>query len=394
MHVDMGTRAAFRRVIVVLAGMALSVSAQVALADGLAAANHRPKATGPKGCAIDSWTPTSLVDAPSSRLAHTAVWTGKEMIIWGGRDLETVLDTGGRYDPAADTWTATSLVDAPMARFGHTAVWTGTEMIIWGGDGAGSSGARYDPSTDTWTATSQINAPLGRRFHSAVWTGKEMIVFGGSGLDAGRYDPSIDTWTTAQVPGYQTHDHSAVWTGTEMIVWGGALGSTQSPVNTGRRYDPVDDRWSWTSQVNAPSSRFSHTGVWTGSEMIVWGGYAGGIERRDLDTGGRYDPLTDSWVDTSLIHNPGPRDLHTAVWTGSEMIVWGGQGAANTGGRYDPATDTWSPTNREGAAGARMQHTAVWTGAEMIVWGGDYVGNPINTGGRYCAAGAGPARKH
>ena len=40
------------------------------------------------------------------------------------------------------------------------------------------------------------------------------------------------------------------------------------------------------------------------------------------------------------------RRFHTAVWTGSEMIVWGGYYASypyrlNTGGRYDPATDNW-----------------------------------------------------
>jgi hypothetical protein len=30
--------------------------------------------------------------------------------------------------------------------------------------------------------------------------------------------------------------------------------------------------------------------------------------------------------------------------------------------------------------------TAVWTGSEMIVWGGqDDSGNNLNTGGRYCA---------
>jgi hypothetical protein len=30
--------------------------------------------------------------------------------------------------------------------------------------------------------------------------------------------------------------------------------------------------------------------------------------------------------------------------------------------------DTWAPTNLTGAADARVSHTAVWTGSEMIVW--------------------------
>ena len=36
------------------------------------------------GCTDDTWTPTTLTNAPAGRFAHTAVWTGSEMIVWGG----------------------------------------------------------------------------------------------------------------------------------------------------------------------------------------------------------------------------------------------------------------------------------------------------------------------
>ena len=36
------------------------------------------------GCTDDTWTATSLTNAPSARYDHTAVWTGSEMIVWGG----------------------------------------------------------------------------------------------------------------------------------------------------------------------------------------------------------------------------------------------------------------------------------------------------------------------
>src|SRR5437868_5772782 len=36
------------------------------------------------GCIGDTWTPTSLTGAPDARGSHTAVWTGSEMIVWGG----------------------------------------------------------------------------------------------------------------------------------------------------------------------------------------------------------------------------------------------------------------------------------------------------------------------
>jgi hypothetical protein len=75
------------------------------------------------------------------------------------------------------------------------------------------------------------------------------------------------------------------------------------------------------------------------------------------------------------------------------MIVWGGRvfdgsstHVSNTGGRYNPGTNSWTTTSTTGAPTARERHTAVWTGSQMIVWGGtDINGNDLNTGGRYCA---------
>src|SRR5439155_23829353 len=94
-----------------------------------------------------------------------------------------------------------------------------------------------------------------------------------------------------------------------------------------------------------------HSRVWTDGEMIVWGG--GGENFVELNTGGRYNPGADSWTATSITSAPEPRDGHTAVWTDSEMIVWGGCTVGpfgcgnefNTGGRYNPGTDSWIATS-------------------------------------------------
>src|SRR6476659_8168535 len=75
------------------------------------------------------------------------------------------------------------------------------------------------------------------------------------------------------------------------------------------------------------------------------------------------------------------------------MIVWGGHGDFdllgyyfNTGGRYDPGTDRWTATSTDNAPDGRYRHTAVWTGDEMIVWGGIlYSNTSTDSGGRYCA---------
>ena len=136
-----------------------------------------------------------------------------------------------------------------------------------------------------------------------------------------------------------------------------------------------------------PMGRYFHTAIWTGSEMIVWGGV---VEAGGTNTGGRYNPSTDSWIATSTINAPAARIFHTAVWTGSEMIVWGGQGSGGgylkSGGRYDFISDSWTATSTTNAPTRRAVHTAVWTGSEMIVWGGAYGPNEVNTGGRYSCA--------
>ena len=372
-------------------------------------------------CTDDTWAPTTGSGIPDGRFSHTAVWTGSEMIVWGGEYFAGYLGNGGRYDPSTDSWTVSSLyegsgVNVATPRGNHTAVWTGTEMIVWGGFGNyffSPSGGRYNPSTDTWAASSLVtgsgaNVPEGRYFHVAVWTGSEMIVWGGTNSTGvlntgGRYDPSTDTWaasslTSGSGPNVPAPRRSpvTVWTGSEMIVWGGT--DEAAALDGGGRYDPSTDTWVLSSLTtgtgaNAPPGTVDANAVWTGSEMIVWGGSRGGIF---LDTGGRYDPTTDTWAPSALgtsgaADAPSGRSHYAAAWTGSEMIVWGGylgSGYSGTGGRFNPTTDAWvaSSLNTGGGANvpaARGYLAGVWTGTELIVWGGVSSSGLVNTGGRY-----------
>ena len=59
--------------------------------------------------------------------------------------------------------------------------------------------------------------------------------------------------------------------------------------------------------------------------MILWGGHYCAPNCQDFNTGSRYNPSTDTWIATSTTNAPDARYLHTAVWTGSEMIVWAGE---------------------------------------------------------------------
>jgi hypothetical protein len=275
-------------------------------------------------------------------------------------------------------------------------------MIVWGGEiGLGgptvNTGYRYNPTTDAWAPISTVNAPSARRFHTAIWTGSDMLIWGGEGGDSGptlntgaRYDPTTDTWTpmsTLGAPGGR-YLHAAVWTGSELLVWGGdTVSAGVIPTDTGGRYSPSSDTWQPISSAGAPSARTVANSVWTGSEMIVWGGATDyQCVCNSLNTGARYNPATDSWATMSTQNTPDGLSNPSVVWSGSAMIVWGGATTSstyvNSGRRYDPTTDTWTTIQTSGAPSPRIAAVPVWTGSEMIVWGG-YDGNRLNSGGRY-----------
>jgi len=335
-----------------------------------------------------TWLQISEVNAPEVRYDQNEIWTGTEMIIWGGFAYPEGsvwpynLKSGARYDPSQDSWTPTSQAGAPYGGQGFSAVWTGTEMIIWGGDSYSKSIGRYNPVTDSWEGSSSYCPLEGRAYHSAVWTGREMIIWGGwqyySDIfgDGAQYDPTTDSWSlisNTNAPSARS-SHSAFWTGTEMLIWGsgGSAGT-----NTGARYNPNTDSWKKTSTKDAPPGLISYSAIWTGSKMLVWGGYyydEQGDYRIITNQGYVYNPETDSWKQISKKGAPSARHSHSAVWTGSEMIIWGGASHTylSTGGIYNPETNSWKTISYTDAPEGRIGSSAVWTGSEMIIWGGYY----------------------
>ncbi|MBI3855893.1 MAG: hypothetical protein HY293_09415 [Planctomycetes bacterium] len=182
---------------------------------------------------------------------------------------------------------------------------------------------------------------------------------------------------------------SGGWTASSDQAWltvspsSGTMGTGQAVPLTLSVQVPAAQAESWigaTSTLNSPSPREDHDAAWTGSRMVVWGG--------EISDGFLYSPASDQWLGTiSTTTAPSPRSLHSAVWTGTRMIVWGGYDGAtlvNTGGIYDPATDQWvGSTTTVNAPTPRLHHVAVWTGTAMIVWGGQDATGNVNDGKRY-----------
>ncbi len=363
----------------------------------------------------------TVVDAGPDRVrVGTMVWRKTPFTLWWNKARDHYpaekngLDAMEFYDlslPAIpqkmrsglEGWEAISTTGAPAGRTGFACVWTGTVMIVWGGgNGSGllNSGGRYNPATDSWASTSTSSAPSARSASQAVWTGSEMIVWGNTGDPAnrtgGRYNPVSNSWTATSTgtncpTGRELF--SMVWTGTDAVVWGGDDGS-YFPVDTGGRYNPTTDSWEVVGNVGAPYPRAEHCATWdTNDKMIIWGGWAGsGLY---LDTGGRHNG-TDLWISaTPTSGAPEPRMWPTMVRRlyGGAQIVWGGMKASspynslNTGARLDVSAGTWTPTSTTNAPSGRHNHSAVWShnAQEMVVWGGYTDASPYqtNTGGRY-----------
>lgn len=355
--------------------------------------------------ATNTWqtVPSIPGDPALPTSGYSLIWSGTEMIYWGGGDGATQYNVGYRFNPTTDTWTTMTTSGAPDPRFRHVSAWVGSELVIWGGQGASgppglvyfTNGGRYNPSMDTWTSIGDTGAPAARRFMSGTAAGSQLIVWGGAlssdmestfkfHKNGGKLNPATGVWTSivANASPAPRAGHSMVWTGTEVIVWGGTM-STNTYIGfdptfgDGARFNPSTGLWTPLSSTNAPTGRWGHSTVWTGTEMIVWGGQRLNASNMNetLNTGARYNPSTDTWTATDTTTAPTARSQHTAVWTGSKMIIWGGATdglmmSTNTGSEYDPGTDTWTATSTSGGPTmGSAQHHAFWNGTEMILIG-------------------------
>jgi N-acetylneuraminic acid mutarotase len=262
------------------------------------------------------------------------------MIVWGGHDGTSAINTGSRFDPIANTWRPTKTTGAPSKRSRHGATWTGTEMVVWGGfEELGTytnSGKRYNPVNDLWSDLNGGTPPSlsGRAEFSMVTMASKTYVFGGRDAgniynDGAYYDHTLDVWQNlnatnpSPVPRYS---HSAAVAGTTMVIWGGR--DATNYLNDGGRYD---DGVTWNSSgmttTNAPTKRAYHAyGVISGL-MYVWGGFNGTVV---LNDGKSYDPINDTWLSFTGTATPSAVYAAASIATERELVLFGGRATDGT----------------------------------------------------------------
>lgn len=343
---------------------------------------------------------------------------------------------------------------APLPRLGHSAVWTGQEMIIWGGyndQNTGvkvlhANGAAYNPKTDTWRMISSLGSPGARSDHKAVWTGKYMVIVGqdvnvlpGKPVDGGVYDPVTDTWKTISpnsAPEARSY-YAVVAVDSMVAVWGGNIQNGKVvPLSSGGLFDPEANTWTPMNETGAPSPPAGHQEAFDANgSMLVFGGLDSTSYPRVIHFGAVFDRLKNVWTTippmtdvnyqvgsalpvaftgTDLIYlssidrgnNLGPAyyqntlDLSSKLWSqkflgnyrevnicaGGRSTLWTGKFMVqpDAGCLFNPeSNEVFSiPGTPKEAAVEQIPEpvgeletfgvTSVWTGTEVLMFGGRY----------------------
>jgi N-acetylneuraminic acid mutarotase len=139
---------------------------------------------------------------------------------------------------------------------------------------------------------------------------------------------------------------------------------------------PMVDRLAagrWRSQSSSvdPMYRMDPAKVWTGNELVMFGPAE---PWKANDVGVAYNPATRQW--RRIAAAPiAARGGAAVVWTGTKMLVWGGESPANPpvhatvfndGAAYDPQSNSWQVIP-PAPLSPRVQSLAAWTGQELVV---------------------------
>ena len=188
--------------------------------------------------------------------------------------------------------------------------------------------------------------------------------------------PRGPTGGTASGHTFTDHDYFA---------WGVDSGDVAYPAGTPFMFDASTFAWRTGSMNMALFAGWYSSATWTGTEVIIWGGEDNNNLATTADAGA-YNVNMDSWRAISRVGAPSPREYTKPVWTGTEMIIWGG-GDTRTNGTnppvlgdgygYNPTTDLWRTISNVGAPSARLNAFYAWAGNAMLVWGGTADTNTI-----------------
>lgn len=337
--------------------------------------------------------------AVAPRSGHTAVWTCSEMIVWGGGPniiaANGIDDQGAAYTPKTGLWRKLPVAPIPRRAL-HAALWTGKEMFVWGGLAvtAGGSvfaadGALYEPTSDRWTTIPTEPTLRGRIQFTTVHapTTNEVIVWGGFADtetlgDGGAFSLTTRSWRKlAPPPAAFAPRRSAagVFIDGKVVIVGGSATGQPTSSNDGASYDPVTDTWALLPPSNLPPAVIGAIASKRGGRSI---GLIFGKTPTDgaYFDGARWTPIP-ALLPTTVASNE--RNGAVAWSTGTELYFWGGKTAGTEvfqgdGAVFDFDKSAWSKMPDSIVLAPRQSAAAVWTGSYAIVVGGASASAPFD----------------
>lgn len=115
----------------------------------------------------------------------------------------------------------------------------------------------------------------------------------------------------------------------------------------------------WRTVASPLGRRVNPNTMWTGAEVLVWGGDDGSGSGMRF-SGALFNPVTDSW--RSIAPSPIRSSPVSAVWAENQAVFANGEMVAI----YEPATNRWTT----GATGMRAKNAPllVYTGTTVLGW--------------------------
>lgn len=362
---DRGSLRRQRRTLVPRAAVALVMVALVAIAIGVGSDTD---STTVSGHAANSWRHIATPNL-SARDQGVAVWTGEEVVVVGGSstkpcapngdcliNLEPLAD-GAAYDPGTDAWRPIANAPVPFVR-GYGA-WTGNEVLVLAeGTGGPDVLLAYDPAADAWARRPD---PPANGIGAMTWTGDSWVgisEFGGSDDPGWRYRPTTGAWEALPPdPIGRLGPRVLVWTGTDLVLLGSRAVEGGPTPNGLWEAAALSSDGVWR---RLPSSSIDNNGgTWTAiNGLVVNPGteYSG-----EYDTGGILDLDRERWL-------PLPVDQSTVSGDRTGYHGVAGRWVADDDRLLDPVESEWHTI--KGRPDDVLPAVAVWTGTEIVTWGG------------------------
>ena len=317
----------------------------------------------------------ALPDAPMQPRAYAVTaWTGTEAVFWAGASLDRMFahSDGAAFDPTTDTWR--SLTVPGWGHPGLTNTYLGDDLYLV----AKGSAVAYNPTAGVWNDLPHIDG----MYHAAVAAaGGSLWGIGPTELDSegqpdlaiARYDIDSSEWiaftprlgdfdTAPIVNGLVGLETSVLTLDDEIILWHDLAG--------GLAFDTTTETW---RRIDFPTSDL-------GLARRAWATIAGGrlAVFAEFDASGEFpDPI----VNLARLDGDGWTWFETEIRVGdsSTMTVASAGDWALLFARNQPPITVHVPSGSwhghlEAPVAGLEEPNAVWTGDELIIWGG--IGSP------------------